>query len=85
MRKGVQHLSWTAAVDESKVRFKKDEYTFNHFPHIGTFMLNIKAFLRAYRNRSCEGSIEATRWVVIEAQYTSDQVLASVGGCIKYN
>ena len=47
-------------------------------------MLNIKAFLRANGNWSCKGSVEATRWVVVETQNMSDQVLASIGSCIKY-
>ena len=81
----MQYLSWIAAVDETKIRSRNAEQTSKLAPFISAFMLNIKAFLRTYRNRSCEGSIEATRWVVVEAQYTSDQVLTSVGGCIKYN
>ena len=48
-------------------------------------MLNIKTFLRTYWNWSCESSIEATRWVVVETQYTSDQILASVRSYNKYH
>ena len=85
MRKGVQYLSWAVAVDETKNRSRNTEKICKLVPCNGTFMLNIKAFLRTNGNWRCEGSIKATRWVVVETQYTSDQVLASTGSCNKYN
>ena len=85
MRKGVQYLSWTAAVDESKNRSRNTEKICKLVPCNGTFMLNIKTFLRTNGNWRYNGSIEATRCVVVEAQYMSDQVLTSTGSCNKYN
>ena len=85
MRKGVQYLSWTAAVDESKNRSRNAEKICKLVPCNGAFMLNVKAFFRTYGNWRYNGFIEATRCVVVEAQHTADQVLASTGSCDKYN